>query len=95
LRQPSSLQKLKMYGRGRGYQLLNNATSSEVNNSIRNEEELTSETVSEIVTIPASIWQRELSPPRPVLETVQRLTEWSFRRMEEDGRAKECSSPPT
>jgi hypothetical protein len=67
-----------MYDRGRGYQLLNNATSSEVNNSIGNEEELTSETVSEIVTIPASIWQRELSPPRPVLETVQRLTEWSF-----------------
>ncbi len=55
-----------------------------MNNSIGNEEELTSETVSEIVTIPASIWQRELSPPRSVSETVQRLTEWSFRRMEEE-----------
>ncbi|EFX74948.1 hypothetical protein DAPPUDRAFT_108405 [Daphnia pulex] len=73
-----------MYGRGRGYQLLNNATSGEVNNSIRNEEEVTSETVSEIITIPASVWQRELSPPRPVSETVQRLTEWSFQRMKEE-----------
>jgi hypothetical protein len=73
-----------MYGRGRGFQLLSNATSGEVNNSIRNEEVMTSEKVSEIVTIPSLTWQRELSPARPVSETVQRLTEMSFRRMEEE-----------
>jgi hypothetical protein len=73
-----------MYGRGRGHQLLNNATSGEVNNSIRNEEVMTSETLSEIVTIPSMTWRRELSPARPVLEDVQRLTEMSFRQMEEE-----------
>ena len=72
-----------MTGRGRGYQLLNYAASGEVNNSIRNEEVMTSETVSEIVTIPSLTWQRELSLARPISETVRRLTEMSFRRMEE------------
>jgi hypothetical protein len=72
-----------MYGRGRGHQLLNSATNGEVNNSLRNEGATTSETTSEIVTIPSMTWRRELSPARPVSEDVQRLTEMSFRRMEE------------
>jgi hypothetical protein len=72
-----------MYGRGRGHQLLNSATNGEVNNSFRNEGATTSETTSEIVTIPSITWRRELSPARPVSEDVQRLTEMSFRRMEE------------
>jgi hypothetical protein len=72
-----------MYGRGRGHQLLNSATNGEVNNSLRNEGATTSETTSEIVTIPSMTWRRELSPARPVSEDVQRLTGMSFRRMEE------------
>jgi hypothetical protein len=72
-----------MYGRGRGHQLLNSATNGEVNNSFRNEGATTSETTSDIVTIPSMTWRRELSPARPVSEEVQRLTEMSFRRMDE------------
>jgi hypothetical protein len=72
-----------MYGRGRGFQLLNNE-SGVVNNSTRNEGVITSETFSEIVTTPSMTWRRELSPARPVSEDVQRLTEMSFQRMEEE-----------
>ncbi len=78
-----------MYGRGRGYQLLSSTNSSEINNLVRNEEVVSSETDSANLTIPSSTWRRELTPARPVSETVQRLTEWSFRRLDEEMEEQE------
>jgi hypothetical protein len=60
-----------------------------MNNSVRNKEVVTIETDSANVTIPSSTWRLELSPARPVSETVQSLTEWSFRWMEEEMEEQE------
>jgi len=48
-----------MTGQGRGYQLLDYATSGEVNNSITSEEVITNEKNSEIVTNPYLTWRRD------------------------------------